>query len=137
MTPWTTAQVRVVAACDLLAALVVAVAAHGAGQQGSLSGQVTWVDLGVVGLLLAVVANGSLFLAARRAVGRRRLDLLPDVIARVAARPEATPEATWWWLPGTTRAHVEGCQMISGKPAEPISADAVRANRLRRCEICP
>jgi hypothetical protein len=134
--PWTTAQARVVTACDLVAALVVAGAATSARHQGSLQDQITWIDLAVVGLLLAVVANGTLFLVGRRAVGGRRLDVLPDAVAPVTATRPPTAEGRWWWLPGTTRAHVAGCQLIAGKAAQEVSADRIRSERLVRCEVC-
>jgi hypothetical protein len=134
--PWTTAQARAVGACDLVAALVVATAALLAGGEDALQDQVTWVNLAVLGLLLAMVANGCWLLLARRAVGRRRLELVPDVVARARPKAATVTTAGWLWLPGTSRAHVHGCQMILGKPAEEISADGIRSNRLSRCELC-
>jgi hypothetical protein len=136
-TPWTTAQVRVVAACDLAAAVVVAIATHGAARRASLADQVVWIDVALGGLLLALVAGGWLFLVARRAVGARRRALLPEVVVAapvLAPRPAAT--ATWWWVAGTVRAHVEGCPMVAGKAATALAAKDVRAKRLQRCEVC-
>jgi hypothetical protein len=99
--PWTAAQVRVVVACDVVAALALVVATSAAGGP-ALGDQVRWLDVAVLGLVLAVVANGTLLLAARRAIGRRRLRLLPDVVAAASAAGAATaPDSTWWWLPGT------------------------------------
>jgi len=131
--PWTKAQVRLVAGCDAVAAVAIAFAAVASGG-GSEQDQIVWLDLAVLGLVLVVVVTGSLLLVARRAVGRRRLRLVPDVLERVATAP--TADGAWWWLPGTARAHRGGCQMIAGKPAEVISTDAIRASRLSRCEVC-
>lgn len=134
-TPWTLPQVRVAAACDVVAALAVALAAVRAGD-GSLSDDVRWLDLAVLALVLAVVVNGSLLLVARKAIGRRRLRLLPDVLVPIAGPDPASDEA-WWWLPGTSRAHRGGCQMIAGKAtAEMIPVERIRAEQLVRCEVC-
>jgi hypothetical protein len=77
--PWTTAQARAVALCDVAAALVVLGAALAARGRDSLADQVVWIDVAILGLLLAVVANGMLFLVGRRAIGQRRRRLRPDV----------------------------------------------------------
>lgn len=132
--PWTAAQVRVAAACDVVAVLALVVATFAAGGP-SLQDQVLWLDVAVLGLVVAVVANGSLLLVARRAIGRRRLRLLPDVAEALAPAARAA-DGAWWWLPGTVRAHVAGCQMIAGKPAQVVSVDRIRADGLQRCELC-
>lgn len=133
-TPWTSAQVRLAVACDLAAALALAVATVEAGD-ATLEGEVLWLNVAVLGLVLVVVVNGSLLLVARRTIGQRRHRLLPDVVVPVAA-PDRTPGGSWWWLPGTTRAHRSGCQMIAGKPAEEIPAERIRSEQLVRCEVC-
>ena len=133
--PWTGAQARVVGACDVVAVLLVVAAWYAARQEDSLQAQVPWLNLAVVGLLVATVANGFLFLLARRAVGQRRLEVLPDVIARL--RPIVPPTiGPRLWVAGTTRVHVDGCQMIAGKPAKPITDARVRSKGLLPCEIC-
>ena len=133
--PWTTAQVRVVVAADALAAIVVVVAAMAAQDERSLQDQVTWINVGVLGLLMSVLAHGTLLLVARRAIGLRRLQVLPDA-AVAAGVPPVVSDGRWWWLPGTTRAHTAGCQMIAGKPAQEISPTQIRRRRLTRCELC-
>ena len=134
-TPWTSAQVRVVAACDVGAAALVLAAALVASDQDSLGDQIVWIDLAVLGLLLAVVAHAALFLSARRAVGQRRLRLLPDLDRR-GAPTSTSPEGLQVWLTGTTRVHRAGCPMVSGKPAKPITPARVRSKGLHRCEVC-
>jgi hypothetical protein len=81
------------------------------------------------------VAHGTLLLVARRAIGQRRLEVLPDVVVAAATRA-VVPDGRWWWLAGTTRAHTAGCQMIAGKPAEVISPNQIRKRQLIRCELC-
>lgn len=133
-TPWTSGQVRVAAGCDAAAALAVAFAAARSGH-ASLADDVLWLNVGVLALVLAVVVNGSLLLVARRTIGQRRVRLRPDVVAP-ATGPERRAAGSWLWLPGTTRAHRSGCQLIAGKPAEAVSADRIRAEGLARCEVC-
>jgi hypothetical protein len=134
-TPWTVAQVRAVAACDIGAAVLVLAAALLAADQDSLGDQIVLIDLAVAGLLLAVVAHAALFLSARRAVGQRRLRLLPDLDRR--ARPTSTSsEGPQVWLPGTARVHRADCPMVAGKAAKPITPARVRSKGLDRCEVC-
>jgi hypothetical protein len=135
-TPWSSTQVRVVVACDLIAVLLVAVAAFGAGDERSLQDQLTWINVAVLGLVAVVVANGALFTAARRAIGQRRLHLVPDVVRRDAPPPTTSSDERWLWVPGTTRAHRPGCPMTAGKPVEGVSEARIRAHNLSRCELC-
>lgn len=75
-TPWTTAQARVVVACDVVAGVLVLACGIAANGKDSLTQQIVWIDLALVALLIAVVINGFLFLLARRAIGQRLRDLL-------------------------------------------------------------
>lgn len=134
--PWTRAQARAVGACDLVAALLVGAAWIAARHEDSLQDQVPWLNLAVVGLLVATVANGFLFLLARQAVGHRRLELLPDIVVRVRPAPAPAAGGPSLWLSGTARVHVEGCPMVVGKPAKPITAARIRSKGLLPCEIC-
>jgi hypothetical protein len=123
-----------VVVCNAIAAAIVLLSASAAGGP-SLGHQVTWINLAVLATLLAVVANGCLFLVARRAIGRRRLALVPDVEAHDrAVRSEAT--GAWYRVSGTTRAHRPGCPMVEGKRTEQVSVAVIRAERLSRCEMC-
>jgi hypothetical protein len=131
--PWTKAQVCAAAACDVAAAACIAGAALAAGGP-SLRDQILWLDVGVLGLVLAVLVNGAMLLLGRRTVGQRRLRLLPNPAPGVAAATSGSD--AWLWLPGTTRAHSGTCQMIEGKPSIVIDADRIRAEALVRCEVC-
>lgn len=134
--PWSPAQVRLVVGCNAGAAALVAVSATAAGG-ASLQDQVAWLNVAVLAMLLTVVANGCLFLVARRAIGRRRLSLVPDVQGHVHERPDhPTATGDWFWVPGTTRAHRLGCPMTAARAPRPVSDAVIRAERLRRCEIC-
>lgn len=135
-TPWSLAQARLVIACDLGALALLVVSATAAGG-GSLQDQVVWLNAAVLATVLAVVANGTLFLVARRAVGRRRLQLLPDIVEHLDQHPALPPAlGDWYCVPGTIRAHRAGCQMVLGKALRPVAAEVIRAERLRRCELC-
>ena len=134
--PWTAGQVVVVAVANLTATITVGASALAARGRDGLGAQLTWVEVAVAGLLLLAVTNGYLFLLGRRAVGRRRARVLPDVLARTAAPAARAEDGPWLWLPGTARAHVAGCPMIAGKPAKPVTTAAIRSKALRRCEVC-
>lgn len=135
--PWSRAQVRVVAACDVGAAALVIVCASAAGGD-PLQDQILWLNVAVLSAVLAVLANGSLLLTARRAIGRRRLRLVPDVDSRFED-PEVIPAAAgdWYWTPGTARAHRAGCSMLEGRSRhQVVTAKVIKAEGLRRCELC-
>lgn len=134
--PWTSAQARLVGGCNVVAAALILLSAAMA-RDASLRNQVAWLNVAVLAVVLAVVGNGSLFLVGRRAVGRRRLVLVPDVHASIHERSaRATADDGWQWVAGTVRAHRLGCPMTEGKSPRPVSDRDIRAKRLSRCEIC-
>jgi hypothetical protein len=132
--PWTAAQLRAVLAIDAIAAVVIVVAAIGSDGAHTLTSQVLWLNMALVGLGLVSIAHGGLFLAARRSIGQRigrvgPLEAMPDTRAQV-------PAPGWLWITGTQRAHQPGCQLVRGKLAVKIDPADIRARGLRRCEAC-
>lgn len=134
--PWSPAQARLVMASNVGAATLLAISASTVGGR-PFDDQIAWVNVAVLSVLTAAVANGCLLLVARRSIGRRRLTLLPDVGSYREDRP-ARPGSLdgWWWVPGTARAHRSGCPMTAGRAAVQAESDLIRTEGLQRCEVC-
>jgi hypothetical protein len=115
--------------------LLIIVAADGSRGADALADQIGWLNLAVVGLVVAAAADGGLLLFARRAVGRRRLVVAPDVVFTPSDATHRT-NGSWVWVPGTSRAHHTDCPLAQGKRTETVDAARIRAQALRRCEIC-
>ena len=104
-----------------------------------LSARVAWVNLGVLGLLVAGVGNTFWLLAGRRAVGRRRTRLLaapdPDVVAAPTDAHQPAP-VQLVALGAASRFHRDGCALVVGKPV--VVASRARHERagLRACGVC-
>jgi hypothetical protein len=135
--PWTLGQVRVVLALGLLGAALIVVAYLGSADEAHLEDQLGWVNLGVVGLLVAGVGAGALLLAGRRAVGLRRLRLLHDPAPRaVQASPTSDRVPLLVWLPGSSLVHRPECQLVRGKDVDELDATGILQLALRPCEVC-
>lgn len=141
--PWAGANVRCLAAVNVVAAAVLILASNRSGATASLSHQLHWLDVAVLALMVASVADGMWLAQFRRAVIARRVVAVPDVAPVAASRdgvaaPTDSGRREWLYLPGTTRVHHAGCALIAGKPARQISLESTRARRLelRPCEVC-
>ena len=137
LAPWSPHARLALLAADTVAASLVVVAWAGAADTAALHDQIGWLNLAVVGAVVGAAANASWLLAGRRAVGRRRRRLLADVGDPSPAADAATrPEHGWQWVPGTRRAHRDGCPLAAGKQAVEVDAARIAAERLVRCELC-
>jgi hypothetical protein len=136
---------RLVDAVVLWAALVIGAVVLFMGWWGTsatprLSRQVAWLNVGVLGVLIGGVGVVFWLCAGRRAVGRRRLVLLPDV-ASAAARtveqpaPQAIPSAMVA-ADNMTRYHTPGCAFVAGKTVRAASAISHRRAGRSPCGVC-
>lgn len=136
-TPWTRPQLGLVVAAHLLALAAIVAALLGSRSATTLTDQVPWLNLAVVGLVATASAHGCLLLAGRRAVGRRRRTVVPDPpLAVPAASSSPAPVDDWYWTPGTRRAHRPGCALLTGRRFRPVGSAEIRAETLERCELC-
>jgi hypothetical protein len=135
--PWTGSQSRAVFGANAIGVLLIVVAEIGSQRTDALMHQIGWLNLAVLGLVVASAADGGLLFFARRAIGRRRLVLVPD-IARGISVDETKDRVMgpWVWVQGTQRAHQTGCPLIEGKRTESVDSEQIRSASLRRCEIC-
>lgn len=122
---------------NFLAAALIVVAWNGADDTGALHDQIGWLNLAVVGGVVGAAVNASWLLAGRRAVGQRRHRLLDDVVDPIRTVDVSRPQCdVWLWVPGTRRAHREGCPLAAGKCWIEVDDARIRSERLWRCEVC-
>jgi hypothetical protein len=101
--------------------------------QVTVRGELTWLNLGVVGLLVCGVSNAIWLLQGRRNVGTARVLVLPDPQPRNDAAAVAGPDArVVVKAPGVTMYHRPGCPLIAGKPTV---ARGARHGRVP-CQVC-
>lgn len=115
----------------------------GASGTGKLDGQVTWMVVGIVAVVVIGVGNFFWLLAGRRAVGVRRgvlldaLDAATPSSASAALRPGVAVSgrtAALVTIAGSTRYHLPSCLLVRGKSAAAVDADGARD--LVPCEMC-
>lgn len=134
---WDRRDIRVLAALSIVGAVIVAWATIASSGTDDLEGQVTWLNVAVVGLLIAAGSDVAWLIAGRRRILEARRSLLTSPSEEpVSATPVDASSADWVHLSGTVRAHRPSCLLIDGKPAEPIDAATARSLGVRRCEIC-
>lgn len=111
------------------------------GGTGRVSHQTAWTVVGE--LAVVAIALGSVVWVAsgRRAVRHRRNELvsrLDELVTRAHPEDIAKPTAGdgFVFLAGSGRYHREGCQLVQGKPAQPLALGPSARNGLRPCEMC-
>jgi hypothetical protein len=123
----------------LLSAAGLAVAWWGISGTARLSTQITWLNVGVVAVVVGGLGNMTWLLQGRRALAIRRRALLASIpVAELRTAPVAYPDddGVRMAVPGTTRYHRSGCAAIAGKDVKAMStAKHERAGR-RPCGLC-
>jgi hypothetical protein len=135
--PWTRVQARVALLADAAAGAVIVAAALGSRRADELSSQVLWLNLALFGLGIMCVSHGGLILGARRAIGQRITVVVPSSLTPAIAEDEVRLASNEWiWVPGTRRAHHNGCLLVAGKETLVVGPEQIRAEGLQRCEAC-
>lgn len=135
--PWTVAEVFALAGCWTVGVACILAAWFATARTESLSSQVTWMSIAVVGVIVAGSGSGAWLLGGRRAVGVRRMRLAFD-----AALPSSAPvsvSALWDGSAGrvvvlgapVTRHHDPDCLLVRGKDVGPA-----RSSALEPCAVC-
>src|SRR5207248_2464163 len=116
-------------------ATLLALAWWGASATADLSSQVAWINLAVCGLIISGIGITTWLLSGRRAVGARRMLLVPDASPSTHATPidERGGLVTAAHL---TRFHRSNCPMVTGKRTRAASAARHRAAGLEPCGVC-
>lgn len=121
-----------------------------AATTGERSSDLSSAGLGVVGVVVAVVANTLWLLAARGAITRRRVHLSSRVAGwaapldtpalHVAAGPSAAPSQPpapqRIAVEGATLYHRPGCSLVARKRTASAAAEDHQASGLRPCGVC-
>jgi hypothetical protein len=134
--PWAAGELRALAAVNATAVLLLGAAWERAGTTATLDGQITWLNVGVAALVLSAGAHGATIFVGRRAIGRRRAQLLPDPVVTTEPIGASSVGETWIWVAGTRRAHRPACPLTQGKVVVAADPDLIREHSLLRCEVC-
>jgi hypothetical protein len=138
--PWSADQLgRVVMGNVVGAGLVLLGSYQSATADEVVRNRLTWLAVGIAGLVLAGLANG-LWMASVRARVRLGRGLVLAEVAQLVPSTEVGGPATSVDVvvtaPGMTRYHRPGCELAQGKPTRRLSERQRRAGRLRACEVC-
>lgn len=135
-TPWKRGQIQALALVNMAGALTLSWAWGVSSRTASLGSQVRWLDLAIVATVLVAGADALWLATGRRRILARRSGLLGGLLLGPDSGIAPASDTDWWHLPGTSRAHRAGCQLIAGKPAAVIYPGTPQAKGLRACEIC-
>lgn len=124
----------------LLSATGLVVAWWGVSGTAQVSGQVSWINVGVGAVVLGGLGNMTWLLQGRRALAIRRRRLLADVAARAATsayptEPVATSDPRVA-VAGATRHHRPDCPAVAGKKVQRVSLAAHERAGRRPCGLC-
>jgi hypothetical protein len=117
----------------------------GARGDDRLTDQLVWINLAMVGTAVAAVAQGSVLLGGRRALGAARRSAVSAADRRFAGitseRPSPladrpAPSGAVVTVDGGTRLHRSDCLFVRGKPVHAADLDADLDADLPRCEVC-
>ena len=132
--PWRADDVTRAVLGQLVGAAMMVASWFEASGQVTVRGELTWVNLGLVGLIVCGVSNAVWLLQGRRNVGTARVLLLPGPATPTAAGllTEGSDVRVTVKAPGATMYHRPDCRLIQGKPTV---ARGARNNRVP-CQVC-
>ena len=136
--PWATSDVRRLVVGDALATLLLVASAVESARVSALGDGIVWINLAVVALVALAASHGLFLIIGRKRVGSRRRALLTDARPRTRVVPTVAGrhQQGWVWIAGTRRAHRPNCVLVVGKHATTATDSLIRAEQLRRCEVC-
>ena len=122
----------------LLAAAGICVAWWGASGSAGLGHLLTWVNVGVVAVIVGGLGNVTWVLQGRRAVTARQRELLAACRSALSADvvPEPYPDEQRVAVPGTSRHHRPGCAAVADKAVERLPLVAHERAGRRACGLC-
>lgn len=139
--PWTFGDVRRLVVATGAAAMVGVAAWFLASGTSTITAQIAYANLSVVGLIIAGYANAIWLLRGARAVGERRQRLLEDIDGgpSLGHRPTATHADNGGPLvagEGLRFYHRPDCAMASGRDVRSADRPQHEAAGLRPCGVC-
>lgn len=132
--PWRADDVSRAVLGQLIGAAMMVASWFEASGQVTVRGELTWLNLGLVGLIVCGVSNALWLLQGRRNVGTARVMLLPEPATPTPAglHTEGSDVRVAVKVPGATMFHRPGCPLIQGKPTVARGA----RNNLVPCQVC-
>ena len=132
--PWRADDVTRAVLGQLVGAALMVASWFEASGQVTVRGELTWLNLGLVGLIVCGVSNALWLLQGRRNVGTARVLLLPDPAAATAAGlcTAGSDLRVTVKAPGVTMFHRPDCPLVQGKPT---TARGARNHRVP-CGVC-
>lgn len=126
---------------DVVAGVLLGVAYVMCDRQDAVADQIVWINVGAAGLVVSGVAHCRWLLAARNAVGRRRVRLLVEDepwAAADPAPPEVAPpgEVVFVSTPTGTVFHRAGCSMVDGRSTTTGSSQVHLGAGRQPCPVC-
>jgi hypothetical protein len=138
--PWSLEYGAFAVVANLVGAVLVIAGWFGASNAVSLNHQVAWLELGIVGLIVAGTADVFWLLRGRRAIAAATGMLLstssleslfPSVVPAYAAAPDGERRV---FVEGTSHHHRPTCFMVAGKAVKELPRSGRRG--LTACEVC-
>jgi hypothetical protein len=140
--PWSSEHFTFLLVANALAVVLIAAGWYQASGALAFRTQLSWLELCIVGLLIAGAANALWLLRGRQAVAlgrmqvlsaRQRAELFPLAAPVVSLATAPAPMAAMW-VAGTVRYHRPDCVLVVGKDARPLAVD--ETSGLSPCEAC-
>jgi hypothetical protein len=143
--PWAPRDITRVLAVSAAGALIIGIAWFGSGGTTSLSRQLLWTVVGIGGVTVAAVTQGTFVLAAFREIKARRLAVMNDAAALVRPFDTEVPTVLEHSADTDDRVaaavmthfHRPSCLLVTGKdvPLHGTAEDHVAAGRTP-CGVC-
>jgi hypothetical protein len=142
--PWTLSDLRYVFVATVLGAGMIFAAWWGASATGRQNRQIGWAVIGIAGIIVIGIGNFLWLLSGRRAVARRRSNVVDTLEGRAVAGGPAgltgaagpRPETLLLAVEGSTRYHAPACLLVRDKAVERGSRDSHEHAGRRPCEMC-
>lgn len=135
--PWSSDHLfRMCAANGIGIVLIVAGWWQAAGK-AEVAGQLTWTNVGLVGLGIAAAANAGWLYRGRRAIGLARVMLVPGVRSQTRVPVHGAPVNRDRVVVGRSmsRYHIATCPFVDGREVDTVERTAI-ATTLAPCEVC-
>ena len=103
----------------------------------TVRGQLTWLNVSMVGLGVSGWANGMWLWRGRQVIGLARATMLPLASNRKGPRPTpALPESSLVTGPGMSRFHRPSCPLVAGKDVSGETLAHFERRGLTACDVC-
>lgn len=138
--PWTAPLLSRLITFNVIGFMLVAMSWYQVSGEVAVRDQLAWFNVGVVGLIVSGIGNGSWLLSGRSHIGRARMMVLPPRAksassgwdARLAEDLENRPVAGL----AMTRYHRPSCPMVAGKQTTATTRRAHERAGRTPCELC-